>query len=308
MDKAKVKVGVLMGGLSAERPISLKTGAGVLGALRERGWNAVEIVVGRDLPQQLLANHIDVAWIALHGKFGEDGCVQGLLEVMGIPYTGSAVRASAVAMDKVSTKRAMIGVPGVVMARDTVVHGPGPIGLTFPVVVKPANAGSTIGISIVKSPAELDAAVTAARVYDSEILVEEFVEGDEITVAVVDGKAYPVVRILPESGFFDYAAKYTKGMTKYECPAQILPKSFEAAQRAAEAAYVALGCRGLARADFIVRKADGQPVFLEINTIPGMTPTSLSPMAAKVVGISYPELCEKILVTAACMTEEKPAA
>jgi len=305
MDKAKVRVGVLLGGMSAEREISLKTGAGVAGALRERGWNTVEIEVGRDLPARLVAEKVDVVWIALHGRFGEDGCVQGLLEVMGISYTGSGVRASAVAMDKVSTKRALQDAPSITMARDVVWRAGEPMpNLRFPVVIKPANCGSTIGITIVKEPSELAIALSAALQYDNEILVEEFVEGQEITVAVVDGKAYPVVGIVPESGFFDYEAKYTKGMTRYECPAKISTEAAERAQRAAEDAFRGIGCVGLARADFIVRKEDDVPVFLEINTIPGMTATSLSPMAAAVLGISYPELVEKILLTAHCMAVE----
>jgi D-alanine-D-alanine ligase len=170
-------------------------------------------------------------------------------------------------------------------------------------VVKPANSGSTIGISRATTEDELEAAIEAALAYDDEVLVEEFVEGEEITVAVVDGVALPVVRIVPESGFFDYAAKYTKGMTRYECPAQISPTAAKRAAEGAAAAFRALGCRGLARADFIVPNND-VPVFLEINTIPGMTATSLSPMAAQAVGMSYPELVERILLGAVSMKAE----
>jgi D-alanine-D-alanine ligase len=302
MDKS-VRVGVLMGGLSAERPISLKSGRGVLEALRSRGWDAVEIDVGRDLAARLVEARIDVAWIALHGRFGEDGCVQGMLEVMGIPYTGSGVRASAVAMDKIATKRCLAGVPGVVLAADVVYRraDPRPDQLRLPVIVKPSNCGSTIGISRAATPRELEAALTDALRYDDEVLLEELVVGDEITVAVLDGVALPVVRIVPESGFFDFEAKYTKGMTRYECPAQISASAARQASDASVAAFHAVGCRGLARADFIVRQADDVPVFLEINTIPGMTPTSLSPMAAAAVGVSYPELVERVLCTATCI-------
>ncbi len=305
MDKAKVRVGVLMGGLSAEREISLKTGAGVLGALQERGWNAVGIDVDRSLPQRLIAEKVDVVWIALHGRFGEDGCVQGLLEVMGIPYTGSGVRASAVAMDKVSTKRALAEFPEVVMARDSVWRAGSPLpALKLPLVVKPGNCGSTIGITIVHRQEELAPALNAALAFDEEVLVEEFIEGDEITVAVVDGRALPVVGIVPESGFFDFEAKYTKGKTRYECPAKIADGASKHARTAAERAFQVLGCLGLARADFIIRRSDGIPVFLEINTIPGMTATSLSPMAAAVEGMSYPELVERILLSAHCMSPD----
>ncbi|MCA9491651.1 MAG: D-alanine--D-alanine ligase [Myxococcales bacterium] len=304
MDR-RTKVGVLLGGMSAERDVSLKSGAAVAGALRRRGWDVVEIDVGRDLPARLVAEGVGAAWLALHGRFGEDGCVQGLCEVMGIPYTGSDVRASAVCMDKTATKRAVADVPGLVMARDVVWRAgdPVPTHLGFPVMVKPPSTGSTIGMTKAEDAVELEAGLEAALEHGETVLLEEFVTGDEITVAVIDGQALPVVRILPESGFFDYAAKYTKGMTRYEVPAAIDERSARLAQEAAVAAYRAIGCRGLCRADFIVRE-DGQPVFLEINTLPGMTETSLSPMAAGTVGISFEDLVERILDGATCMTVE----
>ncbi len=304
MDRTR-RVGVLMGGLSAERPVSLKTGAAVAGALRSRGWDVAEIDVGRDLPSKLLAERVDVAWIALHGRFGEDGCVQGLLEIMGIPYTGSGVRSSAVAMDKVATKRALWGVPGIAMSRDAT-WSPGgevPTGLTFPVVCKPSNAGSTFGISKVDRAEDLPAALEKAGLLDPVVIVEEYVQGYEITAPVLDGRALPIVKISPESGFFDFEAKYTKGKTVYEVPAPIPAAVAERAQATALAAHQALGCRGLTRSDFIVRE-DGTPVFLEINTLPGMTATSLSPMAAGVVGMSFEDLCEAILASATNMAPE----
>lgn len=296
-----MRVGVLLGGLSTERSVSLKSGAAVASALRSRGWDVVEIDVGRDLPAKLVASRVQVAFLALHGRFGEDGCVQGLLEVMGIPYTGAGVRASAVAMDKIATKRAISHLASVRLARDAVVHRGDPVpSLALPVVVKPSVGGSTIGISIVKTAEALQAAVAEALDLHPEVLVEEFVVGDEITVAVIDGHALPVVRIVPESGFFDYEAKYTKGMTRYEVPAPLPASVTAAAQRASEDAYRALDCRGLCRADFLV-PADGVPVFLEINTLPGMTATSLSPMAAGAVGIDFDALVERILLSATCM-------
>lgn len=303
-----MKVGVLLGGLSTERDISFTTGRAVAAALRDRGHDVVEVDVQRDLPARLLAEGVDVAWIALHGRFGEDGCVQGLLEVMGIPYTGSGVRASAVAMDKVSTKRAVDGVEGITMARDVlVVRGqPRPADLPVPAVIKPAVGGSSIGIQIVRDVAALASALDEALALDPVALVEAFVPGDEITVAVIDGQALPVVKITPVEGFFDLEAKYTKGKTVYEVPAPIDPRTAEAAQRAAVAAYDAIGCAGLARADFIVR-ADGVPVFLEINTLPGMTPMSLSPMAAGAVGMDFADLCERILAGAHRMEAETSA-
>jgi D-alanine-D-alanine ligase len=299
------RIGVLLGGLSAERKVSLKSGAAVAGALRRRGWDVVEIDVGRDLPAKLVESRVDVAWLALHGKFGEDGCVQGLCEVMGVPYTGSGVRTSAMCMDKTATKRAVAGVVGVVMAKDHVWRkgDPVPEDLGWPVMVKPPSTGSTIGMTKAANRAELEAGLAEAVKYGDEVLLEEFVEGDEITVAVVDGRALPVVRILPESGWFDFEAKYTKGKTVYEVPAKISQAAWDAAQAAAVAAYRAMGCRGLSRADFIVR-ADQVPVFLELNTLPGMTETSLSPMAAGQVGISFEDLVETILHGATCAAPE----
>ena len=304
MDRANTRVGVLLGGLSAEHAISLKSGHAVAKALSERGWNVVEVEVGRDLPERLRAARVDVAWIALHGRFGEDGCVQGLLEVMGIPYTGSGVRASSVAMDKIATKRALQHRPEIRQAHDVVVaRGETIPEVDLPVVVKPAIGGSTIGVTIVRTGEAFRDALTTAFGLDDRVLLEEFVEGTEITVAVVDGKALPVVAILPESGFFDFEAKYTKGRTRYVCPAEIAPEVSARAMRAAEAAFEELGCVGLARADFLI-PTDGHPVFLEINTIPGMTETSLSPMAAAAVGVSFGELCERLLQGAHRMEAE----
>jgi D-alanine-D-alanine ligase len=297
--EAGMRVGVLMGGVSSERKVSLKSGAAVVAALKIRGWDVVGIDVARDLPQRLLAEGVDVAWIALHGRYGEDGCVQGLLEIMGIPYTGSGVRASAVGMDKIATKQAVRGVPGLRLAADAVVGlgAPLPEELGLPVVVKPAVGGSTLGMALVKTQEAWRAHADEAASHHERVLVEEFVQGDEITVAVLDGVALPVVRIVPESGFFDFEAKYTEGKTLYEVPAQLPASVLDAAQRAAVAAYLTLGCRGLARADFLVPDV-GLPVFLEINTIPGMTPTSLSPMAAAEAGTSFDLLVEHVLLSA----------
>jgi D-alanine-D-alanine ligase len=292
------RVGVLMGGMSSERAVSLKSGKAVLGALKDRGWDAVGIDVGPDLAARLTEEKVKVAWLALHGRYGEDGCVQGMLEVMQIPYTGSGVLASSVAMDKAATKRMLRGVDGLVMARDALVGAGAPLpDLTLPIILKPVRGGSTIGVTKVYHAEEWDAALASTTAEGAEILVEELIVGDEITVAVVDGRALPVVRILPDSGFFDFEAKYTEGRTVYEAPARVAPSVFTAAQLAAEAAYRTLGCRGLARSDFMIR-ADGTPIFLEINTIPGMTATSLSPMAASCLGEDFPALVERILLSA----------
>jgi D-alanine-D-alanine ligase len=299
MTDKKARVGVLMGGMSSERPISLKSGQAVLAALLERGWDAVAVDVGPDLPERLRAEGVEVAWIALHGQFGEDGCVQGLLEILRIPYTGSGVRGSAVAMDKISTKRLLVET-GIPLPEDrTWRQGEDfPQDLRFPLVAKFPEGGSTLGLAICQDEGELERSLIELGELGDEVLLEQFVAGEEITVAVLDGRALPVVGIVPESGFFDFEAKYTKGRTTYEVPATRVSAEVQAtAQRHAVTAFEKLGLSGVARADFIVDEA-GVPWFLEINTIPGMTATSLSPMAAQAVGVSFPELVEQVLLGA----------
>ena len=297
-NKGQHRVGVLYGGLSPERPISLKSGAAVSGALRARGWDVVEIDVGPDLPERLRAERVDVAWLALHGPLGEDGCVQGLLEVMRIPYTGSGVRGSAIAMDKIATKRMLRG-EGIDMPQDRIWRkgDPFPEDLRFPVMAKTPEGGSTLGIRKCMDAGELESGLLYCLDFAPEVLLEEFVEGDEITVAVLAGRPLPVVAIQPESGFFDFEAKYTKGRTRYIVPAPIPAASAARAQAAAQRAYEVLGLDGVARADFIL-DAQGIPWFLEINTLPGMTATSLSPMAAGQIGMSFEDLVEALLLRA----------
>ena len=296
MRDGTARIAVLKGGMSAERAVSLKSGKAVAAALRERGWDVVELDVQPDLPAQLVQAAPDLAWLALHGPFGEDGCVQGLLEIMRIPYTGSDVRGSAVAMDKVATKR---------MLRDTVVRlpadsvwrrgSPTPEGLELPLIAKTPRGGSTIGIQRVTSQAELVSALADLSDMDDVVLLEQLIEGVEITVAVLDGRALPVVEIRPlaREGFFDFEAKYTEGCTEYIVPAPISQAAAEDARKQAVVAYSQLGLSGIARADFIVDSAD-RAWFLEVNTIPGMTATSLSPMAAAEAGTSFGELVEHI--------------
>ena len=293
------RIGVLMGGLSAERQVSLKSGKAVLAALQERGWDAVAIDVQRDLPQQLLAEGVEVAWIALHGQFGEDGCVQGLLELMGIPYTGSGVLGSATAMDKITTKRLVADNPHVRLPQDRVwrVGDALPEDLVFPLVAKFPEGGSTLGLAICEDPAALQAALLELGELGGQVLLEQFIQGEEITVAVLDGHPFPPVGIRPDEGFFDYEAKYTKGKTVYDVPAKVSDATSQAARRSALEVYRTLGLRGVARADYIV-DADGVPWFLEINTLPGMTATSLSPMAASLEGLSFADLVEAILLGA----------
>ena len=298
IDWKSARIGVLMGGMSTERPVSLKSGSYVSGALRARGYDVVDIDVGPDLPFKLRDAGVTVAWIALHGAFGEDGCVQGLLEVMRIPYTGSGVRGSAMAMDKIVTKRLLRGT-GIPMPEDRVWR-PGdemPEDMPFPLMAKAPGGGSTIGVFRCENAASLEKALLDCAAMGEEVLVEQYVVGDEITVAVLEGRALPVVSIVPDSGFFDFEAKYTKGLTRYIVPAPIPPEISERAQRYAATAYQTLGLAGVARADFIV-DASGTPWFLEINTIPGMTATSLSPMAAGAVGMSFEDLVEALLRSA----------
>lgn len=300
VDKQNAVVGVLMGGISAERPISMKSGTAVSRALRSRGWNVVDIDVGRDLPAKLVANQVTHAWLALHGPLGEDGCVQGLLEVMAIPYTGSNVRGSAIAMDKISTKRMLAG-SGIPMAQDRVWRKGDafPDDMGFPVMVKTPEGGSTLGTKKCADAAELEAGLLYCLAFAPDVLLETFVTGYEITVAVLEGEALPVVLIVPKEGFFDFAAKYDKGKTDYIVPAPIPAAVAEKASADAKAAYRMLGLSGVARADFIVDEA-GTAWFLEINTLPGMTETSLSPMAAKTVGMSFEDLVERLLQGARC--------
>ena len=294
-------IGVLKGGMSSERKVSLKSGAAVADALRRRGHTVVEIDVGPELPRQLREARVDIAWIALHGAFGEDGCVQGLLEIMRIPYTGSSAAASAMAMDKISTKR-MLGDVAVMKLPGDRVWRAGeeiPSDITYPIVAKTPTGGSTIGVYICQDSGELKHALAACVDWNEEVLLEEMITGEEITVAVLDGVAMPVVAIRPVDGFFDFEAKYTKGQTEYLVPAPIAESIAQCAQEQAAASYRALSLSGIARADFIV-DADGTPWFLEINTIPGMTATSLSPMAAAALGISFEELVER-LMRSACL-------
>jgi len=292
-----------MGGMSSERDVSLKTGKAVCRALASRGYDVRAIDVNEQLPARLREEAVDVAWLALHGRFGEDGCVQGLLEVMGIPYTGSGVLASAVAMDKIRTKLVLAEHSEIVMAKDWVLApgDPVPAVQDFPVIVKPSVGGSTIGMARCVDQAGLTRAVADALAHDDEVLIERCIEGDEITVAILDGEALPVVRIVAAGGFFDFDAKYDNEETVYQVPAPIPDRVAVAAQRAAVRAYEVLGCVGLARADFMV-DGEGTPHFLEINTLPGMTETSLSPMAAKASGISFEELAERILKSAHCLS------
>jgi D-alanine-D-alanine ligase len=295
-DMKMKKVGLLLGGRSSEREVSLRSGAAVQDALIRKGYSVTAVDPAERLIETLKEERVDVAFIVLHGKWGEDGSVQGLLEMMGIPYTGSGVLGSASAMDKVTMKYILtamgIPTPGYVVATPA-----GAIDLPFPYVVKPANEGSTIGISIVREEKERKDALETAFRYDKKVLVERFVEGAEITVAVVNGIALPIIEVRPEGGFYDFEAKYTKGRTRYIVPA---PISKEAEQKAVDAAlkvYRAFDLSGSARIDMLLE--GDTPGVIDINTSPGMTETSLVPKAWAYLGRTFDDLVEEILLGAA---------
>jgi len=300
MTVAIQQIGVLMGGRSSEREISLKSGDAVFQSLRRQGYRVTKIDVDENLPQVIRRRKVQLAFLVLHGPGGEDGTVQGLLEIMGIPYTGSGVRASAVGMDKGMSKAVLqpLGMPlapGVMVNRNKVVPSVAKLG--WPLVVKPNDQGSTVGVSIVHRPSEWKRALSRAFEQSSQVLVEAYVAGREIAAAVLDGRALPLVEIVAPGGFYDYAAKYQKSDTRYVCPALVTKKQAGEMQVLAKVAFETLGCEGAARVDFRLTRG-GRPVFLEINTIPGMTERSLLPMAAAEAGIDYDGLTKRILQTA----------
>ena len=295
------KIGVLLGGLSAEREISLKTGKASLQALQKLGYDAVAIDVKQNLPQQLQEAGVEVAFIALHGRFGEDGRVQGLLEMLQIPYTGSGVMASSMAIDKVMTKQLLVYYQLLTPQFDFMRPGDSANDLLLrckelPLIVKPSREGSTIGITIAHNQDVLNSGIEMAAAMDGTVLVEEYIDGSELTVSVLNDEALPVIQIVPKSGFYDYQAKYTTGATEYILPAPMTAASYELIQNAAVNACRALGCRGAARVDFMFR--GGEFFCIEVNTIPGMTETSLLPKAAQAAGIDFPQLVEMILLDA----------
>ena len=309
------KVAVLMGGRSAERAISLMSGEGVLEALRSRGVNAHAFdPADRDL-SELKRDAFDRCFIALHGRFGEDGTVQGALELLGIPYTGPGVMASSVGMDKVMTKRIWlsegISTPGYLqmasrMLQDEeaqvafAVEAVQQLGL--PMIVKAPHEGSSIGVFKVKSVEEVAEAVRKVAAMDNAVLCENLIVGEELTCPILgtgdSARALPLVRIVAPDGDYNYEQKYFTDDVRYLCPCDLPREQEQAIQALALQAYLVLGCRGWSRVDVMVRGSDRQPFLLEINTSPGMTSHSLVPMSAKASGISYPDLCLQILASA----------
>ncbi len=294
----KKKIAVLMGGLSAEREVSLNSGKAVLASLVAQGYQAVGIDVGRDLPQRLAAEKVELAFIALHGRFGEDGSVQGLLELMAIPYTGSGVLASALAIDKIASK-VMFASAGMLLAPYQVLRRGEELILAhpLPVVVKPSKEGSSVGVSIVRDPGKMQAALDEAFRYDSEILIERFIDGREVQVGILDGRAMGAIEIVPKGEFYDYEAKYTDGGAEHILPARVPADVYEAVLKEGEKAHAALGCDCYSRVDFLVTEA-GECYLLEVNTLPGMTDLSLLPEIARGAGIEFGELVLRILCAA----------
>jgi D-alanine-D-alanine ligase len=292
------RVAVLMGGTSAEREVSLVTGGAVIGALRSRGVDAVAVDTAEDWWARLRAERPAAAFIALHGRGGEDGTIQGALALMGIPYTGSGVMASALAMDKILSKRVFVacGVPTPPFAALAPGESAPPPGLPLPWVVKPSREGSTVGIGIVREPGEFPAALAAARAHDPWVLVEGFIPGGDLTVGVLGGEPLAAVQIVTETGFYDYRTKYVTGASSYLCPAPLTPQATAELRGLAAAACRALRTAGAARVD--VRGEPGSFTVLEVNTVPGMTPSSLLPKSAAACGIDFPELVMRMLAGA----------
>lgn len=300
------RIGVLMGGLSAEREVSLKSGTAVHQALLARGYDAVAIDVGRDLAVVLASQGIEAAFIALHGRYGEDGCVQGLLELMGIPYTGSGVLASALAMNKLYAKQAfaaagLLTTPFITLERGGTVRAKDlPFGL--PAVVKPVQEGSSVGVSIARDEDQLQAAVLDAFQYDRVILIEQYVKGQEVQVGILNDRPVGAIEIIPKNEFYDFEAKYTDGMAEHVFPARLPQDRYRKVQEQGLAAHRALGCAGYSRVDFLVTE-QGDCYLLEVNTLPGMTALSLLPeIAQKGAGLSFEDLVEQIIATAALKT------
>ena len=308
-------IGVLMGGCSSEREISLKSGRAVFEALKQSGHQvtALDILSERedDIVSQLKGAKIEVAFIALHGRFGEDGGIQSLLEKFNIPYTGSRVKASRIAINKALTQN-MLSENGILVPAYRLIKRGDRVDQAdladwlknFPVVVKPVRQGSSIGITIIEKENDLLSAFRKAWEYDDEILVEQYIKGKELTVGIVDKTSLPVIEIRPKNKFFDYASKYQSGMTEYIIPAEISDGIAMTVQKIAFQTHAVLGCCDFSRVDVMLNQ-DNKPYVIEINTIPGFTATSLLPKAAKAYGMDFAQLCRK-LITLAYRKQKKP--
>jgi D-alanine-D-alanine ligase len=304
------RVAVLAGGLSLERDVSLRSGRRVAEALADAGHEVTRLDLDDHLVASLAEGAFEVAFLALHGKAGEDGTIQNLLELLQVPYTGPAAIASALAWDKAVCKglwsREGLRTPdwiavssdairdmGAARALDRIVER-----LGMPLVVKPSQGGASMGVRIVTDPGDLAAALIGSFSYHDVVLVEQFIDGSEIAVSIVDGKALPAVEIAPKDGAYDFSARYTAGSTEFFAPARLDPEVLDTCAEVALAAYELIGCRHITRADMIV-SADGQPHLLELDTCPGLTETSLVPIAAQAEGWDFLELCERLVELAA---------
>jgi len=293
------KIGVLMGGMSSEREVSLRSGAAVFNALKKFRYNAVAIDAASNICEVLKKEKIDIAFLVLHGGWGEDGSIQGLLEVMGIPYTGSDVLSSAIAMNKAASKKIFIYhkipvPPFIVLDKKAVSYKLSAISFKMPWVVKPASEGSSVGVSIVRDKGQIESALKAGFSCGSEIIIEKYIEGREIHIGILNDRALGGVEIKTSLEFYSYEAKYTAGLTEYILPPQIDEAMYMKAKDIALSANRALGCSGATRVDLRIDK-DGNPYVLEVNTIPGMTETSLLPKIAKEAGFDFLALVEEIL-------------
>ncbi len=307
MVKEPKRVAVLMGGLSAEREISFRSGRAVARALRRLGYEVVAVNADRRLAEKLRRLKPDAVFNVLHGTYGEDGCVQGLLEVVGVPYTGSGHVASAIGMDKDLSKR-IWRARGLPTPPWTVVeksHGAGGVRLPceLPVVVKPNGGGSSIGVSIVRRRQELEEALATARRYDDRVILEKYVPGREVTVGILGAKPLGAMQVIPKGEFHTYEVKYTKGMEEFILPAPLPAAVYQGVMRLALAAHASIGCEGVSRVDLRVTER-GRAFLIEVNTSPGMTELSWLPKIAEHAGIGYDELCERILKLARLKVRE----
>jgi D-alanine-D-alanine ligase len=298
-------IGVLMGGYSSEREISLRSGQAVAEALSQKGHQVLPLDITTDeiagITRQIQATPLDIAFIALHGRLGEDGVIQGILEKLEIPYIGSGVKASQIAFNKILTQKALQSA-GLPVAEHFFITDGKPVDFktawkhikSTPMVVKPACEGSSIGVHIVRHPSEWEPAFKNALSFGPQIIIEEFIKGREFTVGIFDGEALPLVEICPDAHFFSFTAKYQKGSTQYTCPAEISEDLTRVIKELSLRAVEVLGCEGFSRVDLRVDDK-GRPFILEVNTIPGFTGTSLFPKAAREAGYSFVQVCEKLL-------------
>lgn len=300
------RIGVLMGGISAEREISLRSGTAIYSALKGSGYNAVAIDVGPDICNVLNIEEIEVVFLALHGGQGENGSIQGMLEVLGIPYTGSGVLASALAMDKEASKKIFLYhnipiPPFVVLSKEQITKSSSFVSrpsslveFTLPWVVKPATEGSSVGVSIVRDETSFGQALETAYSHGPRAIVEKYIAGKEVHIGILNDRVLGGVEVRPSLEFYNYEAKYTAGRTEYILPPEIDSKAYEMAKAAAISAHIALGCKGATRVDLRV-DTEGNPYVLEVNTIPGMTEMSLLPKIASLAGFDFPALIGEII-------------